>query len=38
MVAQDHGQAPTLESVFMTYTGRSLDDDVEDGDSEADGD
>jgi len=21
---------PTLESVFMTYTGRSLDDDVED--------
>jgi ABC-2 type transport system ATP-binding protein len=25
----DHGKPPTLESVFMTYTGRSLDDDVE---------
>jgi len=28
-VARDHGLSPTLESVFMTYTGRSLDDDVE---------
>jgi ABC-2 type transport system ATP-binding protein len=29
----DHGLPPTLDSVFMTYTGRSLDDDVEeDGD------
>ena len=28
-VAADHGLEPTLESVFMTYTGRSLDDDVE---------
>jgi hypothetical protein len=28
-VARDHGLPPTLESVFMTYTGRSLDDDVE---------
>jgi len=28
MVARDHGLPPTLESVFMTYTGRSLDDDV----------
>ena len=28
MVARDHGQPPTLESVFMTYTGRSLDDDL----------
>ena len=25
----EHGQPPTLEAVFMTYTGRSLDDDVE---------
>ena len=24
-----HGQPPTLEAVFMTYTGRSLDEDVE---------
>ena len=30
MIARDHGLPPTLESVFMTYTGRSLDDDVED--------
>jgi ABC-2 type transport system ATP-binding protein len=29
-VAIDHGQPPTLEAVFMTYTGRSLDDDLED--------
>ncbi len=28
-VARDHGEPPTLESAFMTYTGRSLDDDVE---------
>ena len=28
MVERDHGRPPTLESVFMTYTGRSLDDDV----------
>ena len=29
LVAEVHGQPPTLESVFMTYTGRSLDEDVE---------
>jgi ABC-2 type transport system ATP-binding protein len=29
MVARDHAQEPTLERVFMTFTGRSLDDDVE---------
>ena len=29
MVARDHGQPETLEAVFMTYTGRSLDDDLE---------
>lgn len=28
-VAREHGQPPTLESVFMTWTGRSLDDDTE---------
>jgi ABC-2 type transport system ATP-binding protein len=28
-VAREHGQPPTLESVFMTWTGRSLDDDIE---------
>lgn len=31
-VAAEHGQPPTLEAVFMTYTGRSLDDDVEEDD------
>jgi ABC-2 type transport system ATP-binding protein len=29
LVAERYGQAPTLHNVFMTYTGRSLDDDVE---------
>ena len=29
MVARDYGKEPTLESVFMTFTGRSLDDDVD---------
>jgi ABC-2 type transport system ATP-binding protein len=28
-VVRDHGREPTLENVFMAYTGRSLDDDVE---------
>jgi ABC-2 type transport system ATP-binding protein len=30
MVSQDHGQEPTLHSVFMTFTGKSLDEDIED--------
>jgi ABC-2 type transport system ATP-binding protein len=30
LVARDHGQEPTLEAVFMTFTGKSLDDDVDD--------
>ena len=30
LVAEVHRQEPTLHSVFMTYTGRSLDEDVED--------
>ena len=29
-VAGEHGLPPTLDSVFMTWTGRSLDDDTED--------
>ena len=29
LVERDHGQEPTLESVFMTFTGRSLDDDLD---------
>ncbi len=29
MVAERHDQPATLEAVFMTYTGRSLDDDLE---------
>jgi ABC-2 type transport system ATP-binding protein len=34
LVAERHGQPPTLESAFMTWTGRSLDDDVEDDESD----
>jgi ABC-2 type transport system ATP-binding protein len=34
LVAERHGQAPTLHNVFMTYTGRSLDEDVEEEDSD----
>jgi len=35
MVAERYGKPPTLESVFMTFTGRSLDDDIgEDDDNE----
>ena len=30
LVAERYGQTPTLEAAFMTWTGRSLDDDVED--------
>jgi ABC-2 type transport system ATP-binding protein len=29
LVAAEHGQEPTMHNVFMTYTGRSLDDDIE---------
>jgi ABC-2 type transport system ATP-binding protein len=36
MVSEQHGQPPTLESVFMTYTGRSLDDVDEDEDESTD--
>ena len=36
-VASERGEPPTLESVFMAYTGRSLDEDVEDQESEAAG-
>src|SRR2546426_5042278 len=30
LVADRHGEPPTMHAVFMTYTGRSLDEDVED--------
>ncbi|MBI3745722.1 MAG: ABC transporter ATP-binding protein [Chloroflexi bacterium] len=29
LVAERHGQEPTLHNVFMTYTGRSLDEDLD---------
>ena len=29
LVATEYGREPTLENVFMTFTGKSLDDDVE---------
>jgi ABC-2 type transport system ATP-binding protein len=35
-VAAQNALAPTLENVFMQYTGRSLDDDVEEGEAEED--
>ncbi len=35
-VAREHGLPPTLESVFMTWTGRSLDDDVGDEENQTD--
>jgi ABC-2 type transport system ATP-binding protein len=38
LVAERHGQEPTLESVFMTFTGKSLDDDVGDEANENDDD
>jgi len=34
LVAERHGGEPTLENAFMTWTGRSLDDDVDSGESE----
>ena len=37
MIAAEYGKEPTLESVFMTFTGRSLDDDIgEDGENKED--
>jgi ABC-2 type transport system ATP-binding protein len=36
LVAERYGQAPTLHNVFMTYTGRSLDDDVEEDEADDD--
>jgi ABC-2 type transport system ATP-binding protein len=36
MVAADTGRPASLEDVFMTYTGRSLDDDVDEDESEDD--
>jgi ABC-2 type transport system ATP-binding protein len=38
LVARDYGKEPTLESVFMTFTGRSLDDDVDENGNEIDND
>ena len=36
LVARDYGKDPTLESVFMTFTGKSLDDDHDDDDKNDD--
>jgi ABC-2 type transport system ATP-binding protein len=35
-VAERHGEEPTMHAVFMTYTGRSLDEDVEEDESDDD--
>ncbi len=37
-VAEEHGVEPTMQNVFMQYTGRSLDDDVEPDDGDRDTD
>ena len=34
LVAERHGGEPTMHNVFMTYTGRSLDEDVEEDESD----
>ncbi|MGH2455862.1 MAG: ABC transporter ATP-binding protein, partial [Candidatus Limnocylindria bacterium] len=34
MVAERYDREPTMESVFMQFTGRSLDDDINDDDNE----
>jgi len=36
-VAREHGLAPTLDNVFLAYTGRSLDEDVDEDDQEKNG-
>jgi len=36
MVAAETGRPATLEDVFMRYTGRSLDDDIDEEDAEDD--
>ena len=36
LVAERYGEAPTMHAVFMTYTGRSLDEDVEEEDADDD--
>src|SRR3712207_9053319 len=36
MVARVHGKEPTLEAVFMTFTGKSLDDDIDEDKEEDD--
>ncbi len=38
LVAERYGQAPTMDAVFMTFTGRSLDEDVEEDGAETDDD
>ena len=36
LVAEEYGMEPTLESVFMKFTGRSLDDDIDTDDENED--
>jgi ABC-2 type transport system ATP-binding protein len=36
LVERDYGKEPTLENVFMTFTGKSLDDDVDDDENKDD--
>ncbi len=38
LIGADQGSPASLEDVFMTYTGRSLDDDVDEDETEPDDD
>ncbi len=38
LVERDYAKEPTLESVFMTFTGKSLDDDIDEDDAKEDDD
>ena len=36
LVARDYGKEPSMDSVFMTFTGKSLDDDIDEGKEDED--
>ena len=36
LIARDYGKEPTLENVFMTFTGKSLDDDLDEDENKDD--
>ena len=36
LVNTDHGKPPTMEDVFMTFTGKSLDEDIDEDEKDED--